>query len=213
MSIYDIVDKETLNKLLIDDNFELLSKLYLEKKREEKFTLIKDKIKNDFDEKYKIQEINIGKDILTNISYNINKDHKSSCTWLLKEDENVRFYKYIIRENLEKKIGFDRFELIILDHKEDEMVGIFMTSYFNDNPKIICASSSNKNFDTIKESNFLWDSFFNSSTRQLNRIIEDIYEEFSPDFSEYELMFLEPIKLLHLSLKDVDKFYYKDDFF
>ena len=44
-------------------------------------------------------------------------------------------------------------------------------------------------------------------------MIEDIYEEFSPDFSEYELLFLEPIKLLHLSLKDVDKFYYKNEIF
>jgi len=117
----------------------------------------------------------------------------------------------VIRKNIEKKDGyFDRLELIIFDHYQENLIGILMISYFHPDPKYRPDGSIfTKVLDRLEESHFLWDNFFNLSSYELKRYIDYIYDEIIPDFCTSELELLEPIKLLHTHLQKIDEFTYK----
>lgn len=210
MSLFNIMNQDILDQILNDENFESLSKLYKDKKNKENMNEIIKTVDEKFNGKYIIQNVVIGTDIYKNIT-DYHEDY-SSCTNFSDENEKIKFYKYIIKKkNFEKKDGyFDRLELIIFDHYQENLIGILMISYFNPDQKYRPDSSIfTKVFNRLEESHFLWDNFFNLSSYELKRYIDYIYDEVTPDFCTSELVLLEPIKILHNYFQKIDEFNYK----
>ena len=209
MSLFNIMNQDILDQILNDENFESLSKLYKDKKKKENMNEIIKTVDEKFNGKYIIQNVVIGTDICKNITDN--HDDYSSCTNFSDENEKIKFYKYVIKENVEKKDGyFDRLELIIFDHYQENLIGILMISYFHPDLKYRPDGSVfTKVFNRLEESLFLWDNFFNLSSYELKRYIDYIYDEVTPDFCTSELKLLEPIKILHNYFQKIDEFNYK----
>jgi hypothetical protein len=209
MSLINIMNQDILDQILNDENFLSLSKLYKDKKNKEKINEIIKTVDEKFNGKYIIQNVVIGTDICKNITdYH---DNYSSCTNFSDENEKIKFYKYVIKRNVEKKDGyFDRLELIIFDHYQENLIGILMISYFHPDLKYKPDGSVfTKVFNRLEDSPFLWDNFFNLSSYELKRYIDYIYDEVTPDFCTSELALLEPIKILHKELSDIETFNYQ----
>jgi hypothetical protein len=193
MSILDIIDKDKLKSILTKENFEIIQKIYNEKTNEQKL----EELKKEIDKKYSIHEY-----IITEINITRGGNTDTNIEEWFKEYFNTNEYiKY--KYSVKSKSGKNSFELTIIEYNDPD--GHTYNSYI-DMKLIMYVRHSElpyfKNFSKMNNCDFF-----------LNNVLFDPYirdddELVDMGFYNSDLLYLDPIKLIHEKFQGVEDFYY-----
>ena len=189
MSILDIIDKDKLKEILNEENIKIIMKIYNDKANEHKLDEIKKEIKSKFYiQEYIIDEISIKRG---GIIFDENEKYFNT-------NEYVK-YKYIMRSKLDK----DSFELTIIEYNNHDEYNY--TSYIKIK-RILYLRNSEVPYLKIFTKNNDCDFFLNSIL--LDPLRRDNDELVNMGFYNSDLLYLDPIKLIHEKYQGVEDFYY-----
>jgi hypothetical protein len=195
MSILDIIEKDKLKSLLNKENFEIIQKIYNEKINEQKL----EEVKKEIDKKYSIHEY-----IITEICIrrcgNTDTNKEKFEDEYFNNNEYVK-YKYSIKSKSKK----DSFELIIIEYNNDSNGGYKYTAYIHmKHIYYICNSDLfySKIFTKMNDCDFFLNSILFEPLLRVDDELEDI------GFLNADLLYLDPIKLIHEKYQGVEDFYY-----
>jgi hypothetical protein len=195
MSILDIIDKDKLKEILTEDNSEIIKKIYNEKTNEQKL----EEVKKEIDKKYSIQEYIITE---INITRGGNTDTNTE-EWgkeYFNTNEYVK-YKYSVKSKSVK----DNFELIIIEYNDEPNGGSKFLSFIHMKSTNYVRQTELPYFKIFTKMNncdfFLYNVLFDPSIRDDDELVD-------MGFHNSDLLYLDPIKLIHEKFKGVEYFYY-----
>jgi hypothetical protein len=195
MSILDIIDKDKLKEILTEYNFEIIKKIYNEKTNEQKL----EEVKKEIDKKYSIQEY-----IITEINItrggNTDTNTEEWCKEYFNTNEYVK-YKYSVKSKSVK----DNFELIIIEYNDEPNGGSKFLSFIHMKSTNYVRHSELPYFNFFTKMNncdfFLYNVLFDPSIRDDDELVD-------MGFHNSDLLYLDPIKLIHEKFQGVEDFYY-----
>jgi hypothetical protein len=193
MSILDIIDKDKLKEILTKENFEIIQKIYNEKTNEQKL----EEVKKEIDKKYSINEY-----IITEISItrggNTDTNIEEWFSEYFNTNEYIK-YKYSIKSKSKK----DSFELTIIEYNDPD--GAIYISYIHMKLIMYVRHSELPYFKIFSKTNNC-DFFLNNVL--FNPYIRDDDELVDMGFYNSDLLYLDPIKLIHEKFQGVEDFYF-----
>ena len=193
MSILDIINKDKLKEILNKENFEIIQKIYNEKTNEQKL----EEVKKEIDKKYSIHEY-----IITEISITRGgkKEEWYDEYYNTDTDEHVK-YKYSIKSKSDK----DSFELTIIEYNDEQYGGYKFTANIHMKRIMFVRNAEIPYFKTFSKTNncdfFLNNVLFNPDIRDNDELV-------NMGFYNSDLLYLDPIKLIHEKYQGVEDFYF-----
>lgn len=192
MCILDIIDKDKLKSILNKENFEIIQKIYNEKINEQKLEEVKKEIKS----KYYINEY-----IITEINITRGGKVSEKDEWYLDNFNTSEYvkYKYSVKSKFEK----NSFEFTIIEYKDSD--GFNYTSYIEIKSILYVHHSETPYFKIFTKTSdcdfFLNSVLFDNLRRENDELV-------NMGFYKSDLLYLDPIKLIHEKYQGVEDFYY-----
>ena len=200
MSILDIIEKDKLKEILNKENFEIIQKIYNEKTNEQKL----EEVKKEIDKKYSIHKYIIN-EIYIRRGDNIdtNKEEWNDNEYF-NSNQYVK-YTYSIKSKSEK----GSFALTIIEYNDEPYEGCKFTSNIH-MKRINYVHHSELPYSKIftKTNNcdfFLYNILFDQDIRDDDELVD-------MGFYKSDLLYLDPIKLIHEKFQGVEDFYYCNKF-
>jgi hypothetical protein len=193
MSILDIIEKDKLKEILTKENFEIIQKIYNEKTNEQKL----EEVKKEIDKKYSIHEY-----IITEINITRGGNTDTNIEEWFKEYFNTNKYiKY--KYSIKSKSGKNSFELTIIEYNDSD--GHIYNAYIDMKLIMYVRHSELPYFKSFSKMNNC-DFFLNNVL--FDPYIRDDDELVDMGFYNSDLLYLDPIKLIHEKYQGVEDFYY-----